>query len=200
MSIWNKIVNTLYKVTTSSRKVRAIYTPIGLVFFSAFVLSYVIASLELDKLLKFPMLLPSSANIIVSIPILIIGLFMIFMISWSMITFLRKKGTPVPFNPPPKLVLNGPYTYMRNPMLTGLFITLFGCGIYFNSISLTFIFTPFFIICNLIEIKYIEEPELEKRLGKEYLEYKKKVPRFIPKFKTKNYPWTCLAPCLEMLK
>jgi protein-S-isoprenylcysteine O-methyltransferase Ste14 len=183
MSVWNKIVDTLYKVTTSSRKVRAIYTPIGLIFFSAFVLLYVIASLELDKLLKFSILLPSSVNIIVSIPILVIGL---FMISWSMITFFRKKGTPVPFNPPPKLVLNGPYAYMRNPMLTGLFITLFGCGIYFNSISLAFIFTPFFIICNLIEIKYIEEPELEKRLGKDYLEYKKKVPRFIPKIKTKD--------------
>jgi protein-S-isoprenylcysteine O-methyltransferase Ste14 len=108
------------------------------------------------------------------------------MISWSMMTFFRIKGTPVPFNPPPKLVTNGPYAYMRNPMLTGLFITLFGCGIYFNSISLAFIFTPFFIICNLIEIKYIEEPELEKRLGKDYLEYKKKVPRFIPRFKTKK--------------
>lgn len=183
MSVWNKIVNTLYKVTTSSRKVRAIYTPIGLLFFSAFVLLFVIASLALDKILKFPMLLPSSANIIISIPILIIGL---FMISWSMITFLRVKGTPVPFNPPPKLVSNGPYAYMRNPMLTGLFITLFGCGIYFNSISLAFIFTPFFIICNLIEIKYIEEPELGKRLGKEYLEYKKKVPRFIPRIRTKK--------------
>ncbi len=181
MSVWNKIVNTLNKVTTSSRKVRAIYTPIGLVLFSAFVLLYVIAALELDKFLKFSMLLPLSVNIIISIPILIIGL---FMISWSMITFFRVKGTPVPFNPPPKLVSNGPYSYMRNPMLTGLFITLFGCGIYFNSISLAFIFTPFFIICNLIEIKYIEESELEKRLGKDYLEYKKKVPRFIPRFKT----------------
>ena len=183
MSIWNKIVDTLYKVSTSSRKVRAIYTPIGLVFFSVFVLLFVIASLVLDKLINFPMLLPLSVNIIVSIPILIIGL---LMISWSMITFFRVKGTPVPFNPPPKLVLNGPYAYMRNPMLTGLFITLFGCGIYFNSISLAFIFTPFFIICNLIEIKYIEEPELEKRLGKDYIEYKKKVPRFIPRFKIKN--------------
>jgi protein-S-isoprenylcysteine O-methyltransferase Ste14 len=38
----------------------------------------------------------------------------------------------------------------------------------------------------LIEIKYIEEPELEKRLGKDYLEYKIKVPRFIPRIKIKN--------------
>ncbi len=31
----------------------------------------------------------------------------------------------------------------------------------------------------------IEEPELEKRFGKEYLEYKKRVPMFIPKIKIK---------------
>jgi len=39
-----------------------------------------------------------------------------------------------------------------------------------SSLSLIFIFTPFFIIVNTIELKIIEEPELEKRLGKEYLE------------------------------
>ena len=33
---------------------------------------------------------------------------------------------------------------------------------------------------NTIELKIIEEPELEKRLGKEYLEYKKRTPMFIP--------------------
>jgi protein-S-isoprenylcysteine O-methyltransferase Ste14 len=32
----------------------------------------------------------------------------------------------------------------------------------------------------VLEIKAIEEPELEKRLGKEYLEYKKRTPMFIP--------------------
>jgi protein-S-isoprenylcysteine O-methyltransferase Ste14 len=37
-----------------------------------------------------------------------------------------------------------------------------------------------------MEIKYIEEPELEKRLGKDYIEYKKRVPRFFPKIKRKQ--------------
>jgi protein-S-isoprenylcysteine O-methyltransferase Ste14 len=67
-------------------------------------------------------------------------------------------------------------------MLTGLFFLLFGLGILYNSISLFFIFTPIFILLNVLELKAIEEPELEKRFGKEYLEYKKKVPMFIPRF------------------
>jgi len=183
MNIANKIVNLFYKVATSSRKVHAIYTPVGLVLFSTIVLLFVLASLALDKLLRIPALLPSSINNVVAIPILIIG---IFMVLWSAITFFRIRGTPVPFNPPPKLVTNGPYAFMRNPMLTGGFITLFSCGIYLNSISLTLIFTPLFIFCNVMEIKYIEEPELEKRLGKDYIEYKKRVPRFFPKIKRKQ--------------
>jgi len=55
-----------------------------------------------------------------------------------------------------------------------------------QSISLLFIFTPLFILFNVWEIKAIEEPELERRLGKEYLEYKTKVPGFIPRLKGKG--------------
>ncbi len=86
------------------------------------------------------------------------------------------------------MVTTGPYTYVRNPMVTGMFILFFGLGVLFQSISLVFIFTPLFILLMVLELKAVEEPELEKRLGKEYLEYKKKVPMFIPwlKVKTKN--------------
>jgi protein-S-isoprenylcysteine O-methyltransferase Ste14 len=33
-----------------------------------------------------------------------------------------------------------------------------------------------------IELKAIEEPELEMRLGEAYREYKKRVPMFFPRF------------------
>jgi len=65
-------------------------------------------------------------------------------------------------------------------MLSGVFILLFGVGILFASVSLVFIFTPLFILVNVLELKVIEEPELQRRLGKEYLEYKKRTPMFIP--------------------
>ena len=100
--------------------------------------------------------------------------------------FLRVKGTPVPFNPPPKLVTAGPYAFVRNPMLTGVFILLFGFGLFFGSVSVIFIFTPLFIIINVWELKAIEEPELVKRLGKEYVEYKKRTPMFFPDFGIKS--------------
>jgi protein-S-isoprenylcysteine O-methyltransferase Ste14 len=66
-------------------------------------------------------------------------------------------------------------------MLTGIYLLMFGIGFGIGSLSLILIFTPLFILVNTIELKIIEEPELEKRLGKEYLEYKKRTPMFIPR-------------------
>jgi protein-S-isoprenylcysteine O-methyltransferase Ste14 len=92
----------------------------------------------------------------------------------------------VPFNPPPKLVTTGPYAHVRNPMLTGVFVLLFGLGVLLRSISLVSIFTPLFILFNVWELKAVEERELERRLGKDYVEYKKKVPMFIPRLKVRT--------------
>jgi protein-S-isoprenylcysteine O-methyltransferase Ste14 len=36
------------------------------------------------------------------------------------------------------------------------------------------------------ELKAVEERELEKRLGKDYVEYKKRVPMFIPRLKVRT--------------
>jgi protein-S-isoprenylcysteine O-methyltransferase Ste14 len=100
---------------------------------------------------------------------------------WSVLIFFKGKGTPVPLNPPPKLITTGPYEFSRNPMMTGLFLALFGIGFATQSVSLVFIYTPLFILLIYLELKWIEEPELEQRLGKEYTEYRKRTPMFWPK-------------------
>ncbi len=178
MSLPKKLIEVFYKAATSNRKIRILLTPVGLVFFFIIVGLFIIVSLWMDKFLGLPKLPPASLNIVVSVPILAIGLFLTL---WSVLQFTKMKGTSVPFNPPPKLVTTGPYAYVRNPMLTGWFILLFGLGVLLRSISLLFVFTPLFILLNVLELKAVEEPELEKRLGKEYLEYRKRVPMFIPR-------------------
>ena len=106
--------------------------------------------------------------------------------AWSVLHFLKVKGTPVPFNPPPKVVATGPYRYARNPMLTGVFVFMFGLGFFFNSASLVFFFAPLYVIINVWELKKIEEPELIKRLGDEYIKYQRNTPMFIPGCKTRS--------------
>jgi len=58
---------------------------------------------------------------------------------------------------------------------------LFGVGLLLNSISLIFIFTPLFILVNILYLKAVEEKEMEKKFGEQYLKYKQSVPMFIPR-------------------
>ena len=178
MNLRNKIIKLVYKVATGSRKIRLLITPIAALSYFIFVSLFVVASLLLDRWLGMPAFLPLFVTMFMGVPVILVGLLLII---WCLFHFFRVKGTPVPFNPPPRLVTDGPYAYIRNPMLSGLFILLFGLGILLNSVFLIFIFTPLFIVINVLEIKMIEEPELEKRLGAKYLDYKKNAPMFFPK-------------------
>ncbi len=177
MSLKDRSIHLIYRTATGSRKVRLLITPIVALSYFLFASLFVILSFPADHLFGFPGLLPPSISAVLSIPVIFLGLFLYF---WSALHFMRLKGTPVPFNPPPELVTSGPYAYIRNPMLSGLFIFLFGLGLAFRSVSLFFIFTPLFIMINVMELKTIEEPELEMRLGPKYLEYKEKTPMFFP--------------------
>jgi len=180
LGLKTKWIDLLYRVATGSRKFRNLLTPIGAVFYVCLTVLFVVVAIHVDKLLRLPKILPKTLNLILSLPILSVAL---FMMGWSVYNFLKVKGTPVPFNPPPKLVTSGPYAYTRNPMLTGIFLLLFGLAVFFRSISLALLFTPLFILINAWEVKAIEEAELEKRFGEEYVEYRKQTPMFFPSLK-----------------
>ena len=91
------------------------------------------------------------------------------------------KGTLAPWTPTQKLIIRGPYKYCRNPMISGVFFVLLGETLVLNSINILIIAVVFFII-NTIYFIVKEEPDLYKRFGKEYEEYKKNVPMWIPKW------------------
>ncbi len=53
---------------------------------------------------------------------------------WCVFTFVFiGKGTPAPFDPPRKLVIRGPYRFVRNPMYIGAGMTLAGAVLYYQS-------------------------------------------------------------------
>lgn len=179
MNIRERWINLLHRAATGTKKTRTLLTPVGVIVFGAFTALFVLAALWADRFLNLPSLLPESARLPVSMPLMAVG---VVVTAWSGIHFLRVKGTPVPFNPPPEVVATGPYRYARNPMLTGVFLFLFGLGFSFNSVSLVFVFTPLFILANVWELRRIEEPELVKRFGDTYIEYRRRTPMFIPGF------------------
>jgi protein-S-isoprenylcysteine O-methyltransferase Ste14 len=91
------------------------------------------------------------------------------------------RGTPAPFDPPRKLVIQGPYLYIRNPMIVGVWLVLSGEALLFGSVALVLWFVFFCSLC-LVLIPVWEEPDLIKRFGNSYREYKRKTPRWIPSF------------------
>ena len=177
MTLKTKWIEIIYYLATSSRKIRNFFTPLGAFFYALVIFSFVILALQVDRLFGITDILPRPLSLILASPLF---LAVFILIGWSVLTFLRAKGTPVPFNPPPQLVTTGPYAYVRNPMLTGVFALLFGIGVLLGSASLLVIFTPLFILVNVWELKVIEEPELLKRLGQDYIEYRKSTPMFFP--------------------
>jgi protein-S-isoprenylcysteine O-methyltransferase Ste14 len=177
MRIRERWINLLLTAATGTRKTRTLLTPVGLLIFGTFSALFVLAAVVADRLLSLPDLLPEAAKWPISIPIVAIG---VFVTAWSAFHFLKMKGTPVPFNPPPGVIDAGPYGYVRNPMLTGVFLLLFGIGFGLNSASLVLVFTPLYVLVNVWELKHIEEPELVRRLGEKYIEYRQQTPMFIP--------------------
>ena len=184
MSLNERWINVVHRAATGTKRARTLLTPVGVAVFGGFTSLFLLAGLFADSMLKLPDLLPETARLPLAVPTMALGL---GFTAWSGFHFLRARGTPVPFNPPPRLVETGPYRRARNPMLTGVFLFLFGLGFAVNSVSLVFFFVPLFILANVWELKAIEEPELVMRLGDEYADYKRRTPMFVPRIRPGNW-------------
>jgi protein-S-isoprenylcysteine O-methyltransferase Ste14 len=92
------------------------------------------------------------------------------------------QGTLAPWNPTQRLVVQGVYRHVRNPMMSGVFFVLLGEAFLAASLPLLG-WAIFFVVGNAIYIPLAEEPGLVKRFGDDYLTYKQNVPRWIPTLK-----------------
>ena len=180
MSLADRYAQFIYRIATTRNKLKVIATPVGIIFWFSLSALFVFASLWLDRLWSIRLPPAPPTNIFVSVPLIVIGAISAL---WTVYTFFRAKGSPVPINPPQKLVTTGLYSRIRNPMVLGWVVMLFGVGILLNSISLVAIFAPFFTLLNVVYLKTIEEKEMEKKFGEEYLKYKQRVPMFLPRLR-----------------
>jgi protein-S-isoprenylcysteine O-methyltransferase Ste14 len=92
----------------------------------------------------------------------------------------RGRGTLAPWDPPKELVIEGPYRYVRHPMISGvLFLLLAEAAILRSMPHLRWAIT--FFVINAIYLPLIEEPMLVRRFGDAYREYCRHVGRLIPR-------------------
>lgn len=90
------------------------------------------------------------------------------------------KGTPIPIEPPEKIVHQGPYRLVRNPIYLGYFAIVIGEALVAGA-ALLFVYAAMLIAGIHIYIVLFEEPELKQRFGESYIEYTRQVPRWLPK-------------------
>jgi len=99
---------------------------------------------------------------------------------WCILTFVFVgKGTPAPFDPPRRLVVRGPYRFVRNPMYIGAALALAGAALFYGSWPLLAYTAAFLLITQLFVLLY-EEPTLRRMFGAEYEEYCRRVKRWWP--------------------
>jgi protein-S-isoprenylcysteine O-methyltransferase Ste14 len=106
-------------------------------------------------------------------------------VAWTVALFVRVgRGTLAPWDPTTRLVVDGPYRHMRNPMVSGVLAVLLGESALFASLPLLLWFAMVLAV-NAVYFPLVEEPGLRRRFGAEYEAYRASVPRWIPRLR----PW-----------
>jgi protein-S-isoprenylcysteine O-methyltransferase Ste14 len=93
-------------------------------------------------------------------------------------------GTPAPIAPTKHLVVSGFYRYVRNPMYVGVVSAILGQALLFGDVRLLAYAAAVWLATFLFVVVY-EEPALRRQFGEEYANFRKHVPRWIPRLR----PW-----------
>jgi protein-S-isoprenylcysteine O-methyltransferase Ste14 len=89
------------------------------------------------------------------------------------------RGTPAPWAPPERFVERGSYRFVRSPMYLGVLLLVVGQGLllgrevlYLWAAGAWVMFTAFLVL--------YEEPQLRRRFGDDYDDYRRRVRRWLP--------------------
>lgn len=108
----------------------------------------------------------------------------IALMAWTIALFARRgKGTLAPWDAPKRLVVEGPYRHVRNPMMLGVFLVLLGESIVLRAPVWAWLCAGTAAALALIPL--VEEPRLKRRFGAAYDRYRAAVPRWLPRLT----PW-----------
>jgi protein-S-isoprenylcysteine O-methyltransferase Ste14 len=101
-------------------------------------------------------------------------------VSCQWVFILRGRGTPAPFDAPRQVVAAGVYRFVRNPMYLGGFLVLVGFGLVERSGAIV-IFSAIWLLLVHLAVVLLEEPDLRRKFGSSYEQYRRAVPRWLPR-------------------
>lgn len=96
----------------------------------------------------------------------------------------RGKGTPLPFDPPTRLVSSGIYAYIANPMQLAMVLLLFGLSLLLQSRWLA-LAAAVALIYSIGLAYWSERGDLETRFGRDWGRYRQAVANWWPRWR----PW-----------
>lgn len=100
---------------------------------------------------------------------------------------LQGRGTPVPFAPPERFVAQGSYRLVRNPMYVGVLALIVGQALLLGR-EILFVWAALAAILFQLFVVLHEEPELQKRFGPEYDDYRRRTGRWLPRLSRSTSP------------
>jgi protein-S-isoprenylcysteine O-methyltransferase Ste14 len=92
------------------------------------------------------------------------------------------RGTPAPIAPTERLVVGGPFRWVRNPGYVSVVALLVGQALVFGSPGLLAYAVIVSIAFHLFVVLY-EEPALRRQFGADYERYCRAVPRWVPRLR-----------------
>ena len=123
--------------------------------------------------------IPDMLDFFRSKPIGALLIFMSLIIFYiSIKQFNKHSEDPVPTTPSNLIIVNGIYSYTRNPMYLGLLLMQIGLGMLLSVIHIV-MFTVFTYLILKYFVIFPEEKYLEDKFGDVYIRYKKSVNRWI---------------------
>jgi protein-S-isoprenylcysteine O-methyltransferase Ste14 len=107
-------------------------------------------------------------------------------VAGAMVRFVREgRGTPAPIAPTQRLVVTGPYRYVRNPMYVGVVASILAQALIFGSLAVLAYAALLGVVFHAFVLCY-EEPTLRRRYGAQYDAYTRGVHRWRPRL----VPWS----------
>lgn len=100
------------------------------------------------------------------------------LVVWSAGLFVRADTEIAPWRPSTTLVTNGPYAQTRNPIYLGFALVQLGVGIWADRLAVVLMVIPAVAATNAWVIAR-EESYLGRKFGEPYLEYARRVRRWI---------------------
>jgi protein-S-isoprenylcysteine O-methyltransferase Ste14 len=146
-------------------------------------LFFIFVGVKIDALLGLLPFISWPYNLLFFVFFMVIGLIIVLW-SYSYLIFEGRLGLPfVYFGQTNNLVKVGPYSIVRHPAVIGKIFGVMSLGFLFQSFSFTFIIVPLLIVASLIDKRFREERQLERKWGRTYIEYRESVPMIIPHMK-----------------